>query len=158
MIRLYDNFITNFRNNEGWSKEIKCNIGVRQGLTLSHTLFFIYISKLEGCLEGGFLNTTLSKIVINLLIYVDDSVILVRCFLDVKKQLIIIKDLRFSMGIPVNTHKTKVMITKSENITYTIFFYDNNNLEEVTSSKYLGLDFITRLTRTLELSKGYWRV
>ena len=62
------------------------------------------------------------------------------------------------MGIPVNTHKTKVMITKSENITYTIFFYDNNNLEEVTSSKYLGLDFITRLTRTLELSKGYWRV
>ena len=33
----------------------------------------------------------------------------------------------------INTDKTKVMIIKSNNITYDTFIYENNNLEEVTS-------------------------
>jgi hypothetical protein len=41
------------------------------------------------------------------------------------------------MGITVNTDKTKVVIIKSYKITYNTFVYDNNNLEEVTSYKYL---------------------
>jgi hypothetical protein len=31
------------------------------------------------------------------------------------------------------------MIIKSKNITYYNFVYDNNDLEEVTSNKYLGI-------------------
>ena len=30
-IRLYEKFITKFKNTEGWLKEINCNIGVKQG-------------------------------------------------------------------------------------------------------------------------------
>ena len=30
-IRLYENVISKFKRNEGWSKDIKCNIGVKQG-------------------------------------------------------------------------------------------------------------------------------
>ena len=30
-IRLYENFIAKFKRNEGWSKDIKCNIGVKKG-------------------------------------------------------------------------------------------------------------------------------
>jgi hypothetical protein len=38
-IRMYENVIYKFKNTEGWSKEINCNIGVKQGFPFSPTLF-----------------------------------------------------------------------------------------------------------------------
>ena len=43
------------------------------------------------------------------------------------------------MGMTVNIDKTKNMIIKSKKDTYANFIYDNINLEEVTSYKYLGI-------------------
>ena len=61
MIRLQKGVIAKFKNNKGWSKEIKYNIGVKQGFPLSPTLFSIYIDKLDGCLEEvGCFDTTLA--------------------------------------------------------------------------------------------------
>ena len=76
VIRLYENVIARFTSNEGWSRDIKCNIGVKQGCLLSPTLFGIYIDKLEGCLEeAGCAGTILARIIIVLLLYVDDIVL-----------------------------------------------------------------------------------
>ena len=49
------------------------------------------------------------------------------------------------MGMTVNTDKTKIMIIESKKDTYTNFIYDNINLEEVTSYKYLGIDIHYKL-------------
>ena len=64
---------------------------------------------------------------------------------DLENQLRILKDFCSNMGMTVNTDKTKVMIIKSYKITYDTFIYDNDNLEEVTSYKYLGINIYHKL-------------
>ena len=68
---LYENIIAKFRNTQGWSEDIKCNIEVKQACPLSPTLFDIYIDKLESCFETTiYVDTTLAGIVINFVIHV----------------------------------------------------------------------------------------
>jgi hypothetical protein len=57
---------------------------------------------------------------------------------DLSKQLRFLKKFYSSTSMNVNIDKTKVMIIKSNKITYNAFVYDNNILEEVPSYKYLG--------------------
>jgi hypothetical protein len=124
-IRMYENIISKFKNTKGWSKEINCNIGVKQGCPLSPTLFDIYINKLEDCLEkAGCVGPTLTGIVINILLYVNDIVLMARSPHDLQNQLRILKDFCSNMGITVNIDKTKVMIIKSNKIPYDTFVYD----------------------------------
>ena len=90
------------------------------------TLFGIYIHKLEDCLEeAGCAGTILAVIVIILLLYADDIVLLARCPSDIIKQLRLLKYLYSTMGMSVNTDKTKVMIIKSKKDTFANFVYDN---------------------------------
>jgi hypothetical protein len=79
---------------------------------------------------------------------------------DLGKKLIIRKDFYSSMGMTVNTEKTKVMIIKSKNITYDTFVYDNNSLEKVPSYKYLGIDIRQKLNwnhSTKKRINGGWK-
>jgi hypothetical protein len=72
-VRLNEKFIAKFRNIDGCSKEINCNIGVKQGFPLSPTLFDIYIDKLEDFLEdANCVGPTLACIIIILLLYSND--------------------------------------------------------------------------------------
>jgi hypothetical protein len=60
----------------------------------------------------------------------------------------------------VNSEKTKVMIIKSNKITYDTFVYEKNNLEEVTSYKYLGIDIHHKLNWNYSIEKmiiGGWK-
>ena len=82
----------------------------------------------------------LAGIVIILLLYANDIVLLERCPFDLDKQLRLLKDFFSTMGMTVNTDKTKIMIIKSKKDTRANFVYDNSNLEEVSSYKYLGID------------------
>ena len=53
----------------------------------------------------------------------------------------------------VNIDKTKVMIIKSKKDTYANFVYDNNNLEEVSSYKYLWIDIHHKLNSNYNIEK-----
>jgi hypothetical protein len=160
-IRLYDNVISKFQNIEGWSKEINCNIGVKQGCPLSPTLFGIYIDKLDDCLEKeSCVSPTLTGIVTNILIYSDNIFIMARSPRDLENKPRILKDFFSNMGMTVNTDKTKVMIIKSNKISYDTFVYENN-LEEVTSYKYLGTDIHHKLNWNYIIEKriiGGWNL
>ena len=57
------------------------------------------------------------------------------------------------MGMTINTDKTKVMIIISKKDTYTNFVYDNSNLEEVSSYKYLGIDMHQKLNWNYSIEK-----
>ena len=99
-------------------------------MSLSPTLFVLYIDKLEGCLEeAGCAGTILAGTVIILLLYADDIVLLARCPSDLDKQLRLLKYFCSTMGMAINTDKTKVMIIKSKKDTYVNFVYDNSNLK-----------------------------
>jgi hypothetical protein len=160
-IRMYENIIVKFRNTECWSKEISYNIKVKQGCPLCPTLFGIYIDKLEDYLEKvGCVDPTLTRIVVNLLMYSDDIVLMARSPHDLENQLRVLKDFFSNMDMIVNTNKTKVMIIKSNKIPYDTFVYENNNLEEVTSYKYLGIDIHHKINWNYSIEKiiiGGWK-
>jgi len=130
VIRLYENFIAELRIPKGWSQEINFNIVFNQGCLMSPILFSIYIEKLEYCLEvTGCVGTTLSSIEIVILLYVVDIVVMTRNLYDLNNQLRILKEFFTSTCMIVNTEETKVMIIKSNKITYDTFLYDNNILD-----------------------------
>jgi hypothetical protein len=160
-IRMYENVISKFKNTEGWSKEINYNIRVKQGFPLSLVLFGIYIDTLEECSEkADCVSPTLTSIVINILLYADDIVLMARIPHDLQNQLRILKDFCCNMGMTVNIDKGKVMIIKSNKIPYDTFVYDNNNLEEVTSYKYVGIDIHHKLNWNYIIKKriiGGWK-
>ena len=82
---------------------------------------------------------------------------MVRSPRDLENQLRILKDFCSNMGMTVNTNKTKVMIIKSNKITYDTFVYDNNNLEEVNSYKYIGIDIHHKINWNYSIQKkDYW--
>jgi len=95
-----------------------------------------------------------------LLLYADDIVLLARFPSDLDKQLRVLKDFCSTMGMTVKTDKTKVMIIKSKKDTYANFLYDNSNLEEVSSYKYLGIDIHHKLNWNYSIEKrinGGWK-
>ena len=96
---------------------------------------------------------SLTGIVINLLLYVDDIVRMASSPHDLENQLRILKDFFSNMGMTVNSDKTKVMIIKSNKIPYDTFVYENNNLEEVNSYKYLGIDIHHKLNWNYSIEK-----
>jgi hypothetical protein len=160
-VSLYENVIAKFRSTEGYLEEINCSIGFKKDFPLSPTLFGIYIDKLEAFLDTvGCVGPNLASIVIILLLYADDIFIMERNPYDLSKQLRILKDLFSSTIMTMDTDKMKVMIIKPNKITYDTFIYDRNNLEEVPSYKYIGIDIHHKLNWNYSIEKrinGGWK-
>jgi hypothetical protein len=110
--------------------------------------------------ELDYVSLTLTGIVIILLLYASDIFVMVMSPYYLDKQLRNLKGFFSSIGMIVNNDKMKVMIVKFEKITYDTFVYDNNNLENVPSCKYLGIDINQKLNWNYNIEKmiiGGWK-
>ena len=109
---------------------------------MSPTLFGLYIDKLEEWLnsqrgDGIYL----CKVVIRLLLYVDDLILIAKSTLGLQEHLLSLEHFCRRVGMQVNISKTKVMVS-SKKIKHNQhkFYFEGNILEEVADYKYLGID------------------
>jgi hypothetical protein len=143
---LYEEVKVKIRMSTGISESFRSDIGVKQGCPLSPTLFGLYIDKLEEWLnlqEGD--GALLGDFVIRLLLYADDLILIAKSW--------VARTLNFpwrfcsTVGMQVNTSKTKVVIFSSKRKhKQHKFYFEGNIIEEVANYKYLGIDFNKNLS------------
>ncbi len=125
-------------NNE-ISEEFMCNIGVRQGCSLSPILFSLYVNSLlrEISIDGEGVQISQQKI--QGLMYADDIVLFAT---EAKRLQQLLNNLEIYCdrnGLLINTKKSKIMYSGKSGGKYS-FKYKGGILEQVTHFKYLGVE------------------
>ena len=106
VMSLYDGAKTRVRVGSACSEEFEVKVGVHQGSVLSPLLFAIVVDVITENARRG---------VVNELLYADDLIIMSE---DLKERFWNWKDALESKGLKVNTRKTKLMVSGSENELY----------------------------------------
>jgi hypothetical protein len=127
---------------------------------LSPTLFGLYIDKLEEWLnfqEGD--GALLGEFMIRLLLYADNLILIAKSALGLKEHLISLEHFCSTVGMQVNTSKTKVVVFSSKRKhNQHKFYFEGSTLEEVADYKYLGIDFNKNLSWEGCRRKELWEV
>ena len=93
------------------SESFGSEIGVKQGCTLSPTLFGLYIDKLEEWLnKANGDGIRLVEHVIRLLLYADDFILIAKTTQGLREHLMNLENFCTEVGMEINASKTKVMI------------------------------------------------
>ena len=135
--------------------------GVRQGDSLSPTLFSLYINDLVKTLKenGPLLN--IGGLLINILLYADDMVLMADNENDLQKLLEIMYDWCSKWRLSLNKEKTQVVHFRPSNKSSSnfVFLYGKDTLRTVSTYKYLGIildEFLNynACIKTLSISGG----
>jgi hypothetical protein len=129
--RLYEEVKFKIRTSAGIFESFRSDIGVKQGCPLSPTLFGLYIDKLEEWLnsqEGD--GALLGDFVIRLLLYADGLISITKSPLGLQEHLTSLEHFCRTVGMQVNTIKTKVVIFSSKRKhKQHKFYFEGNTLE-----------------------------
>ena len=133
----------------------KCNLGVRQGDSLSPLLFALYINDFELYLSRRYEGLKYSSSLINeilsdddielfikifVLLYADDTVVLAESPGELQKALNAVYEYCKMWKLQLNTSKTKIVIfSKGKVRKYPTFKYNNETIEVVDDYVYLGV-------------------
>ena len=124
--------------NTNWFDNI---CGVRQGDSLSPTLFSLYINDLVKNLKekGPLLN--IGGLLINILLYADDMVLMADSEQDLQKLLNILHEWCSKWRLSLNRDKTQIVHFRpsGRNMSKFVFLYGRDTLRTVSNYKYLGI-------------------
>lgn len=162
IVNMYSNIKSRIFDGSVFSEYFPCNVGVRQGESLSPLLFSLYINDLEHFLkeqdvEG--LKTVSDDIEIELdyylklflILYADDTALLAESKNDLQKQLDSLYNYCELWKLKVNVNKSKIVVfSKGRPLSNIEFKYNNTVLEIVNEFTYLGVIF----SRTGSFSKA----
>ena len=124
------------------TKNIPCYQGVKQGDSLSSTLFNLFINDLPQIFnENNSLPAKLEDITIGCLLYADDLVILSESHLGLQNSLNKLDQYCQKWKLKINTSKTQIVIFNSKGSNSGAFHiqFDDNEIKIVSSYKYLGI-------------------
>lgn len=140
---MYENLRSSIRINENISDTFNINKGVRQGDTLSPTLFSIYINDLIPLVNGLEAGVMVGNTRISILLYADDIVLVSDSPYGLQSQITAVDTWLKNCYMKINTDKTKVVHfrPKRSSVTIAKFYCGGNKLETVSSYKYLGVTF-----------------
>ena len=144
---MYENTKAYVRYNDTISNTFDCNIGIKQGCSLSCLLFAIYLNDLEDHLKvnecSGFnvsCDSTTSMLKLLLLLYADDTVIISDTPKGLNKSLHAFHEYCEAWGLKINNEKSKVLIFGKDRKNYK-FSINEETIEKVKTFKYLGTLF-----------------
>ena len=144
--RLYEEIRCQLETENGFSEYFLSNMVVKQGCSLSPTLFGLCIDKLEELVnrvakEEKLDAPKLMHQVILLLLYADDVVLFSYDIESMQRLLGVLETFCESSGLTVNVEKTKMMVVRTKQPQqYPTLMYKGEPIQCVQSFKYLGID------------------
>ena len=124
------------------SEQVSQNVGVRQGDNLSPNLFKLFLNDLPSCFDEKDDQVSLDSISFSCLLYADDLLLLSTTEAGLQRCLNKLSLYCCNNGLTVNLKKTQfITFSKSGRKCNCNFLYNNVEIEEVQSYKYLGILF-----------------
>ena len=106
---MYRNTIAKYHWNEVVIDEVKSEIGLRQGCTLSSLLFMIVMEELTQRIKKTGVGIRIGKEILNILLFADDVVLLTESWEDMRKLLEEVGKFNEDMEMKFGIDKCKVM-------------------------------------------------
>ena len=135
---MYQNIESRVKSEDNISEEFTCNLGVRQGDSLSPFLFSIYLIDMEETfILKGFEGVDTGMFKLYLLLYADVIVLMSETETCLQKGLDILNDYCWRWKPSVNVNKTKVMIFKKGGINRNVMFKYNDQYLELVNNFHI---------------------
>ena len=144
---MYRNTIAKYHWNEVVIDEVKSEIGLRQGCTLSPLLFMIVMEELTQRIKNTGVGKKIGKEILNILLFADDVVLLTESWEDMQKLLEEVGKFSEDMEMKFGIDKCKVMTINGKeegNETNNQLQLLGKDIEKVDSYKYLGLEIYNK--------------
>ena len=145
---LYSNTENCIRLNNLYTDWFSCNLGVRQGDTMSPTLFNIYINDLTTELKSHKYGVKVGDKHICILLYADDIVMVSETEQNLQSMLNIVSKWCQKWRLSVNDTKSEIVHFRNKNKKQTTskFYMGNKTLNLASKYKYLGVILDENLT------------